>query len=66
MCSPPKTPNELGKQCGTVGLAIGKSIFKLYSHLEGRNMCLSNACGISQLQLARGTFSQWMCGVKAR
>ena len=25
-----------------------------------------NAHGISQLQLARGTFSQWMCGAKAR
>ena len=34
MCSPPKTPNELGKRCGTVGRAIVRSFFKLYSHLK--------------------------------
>ena len=44
MCSPPKTPNELGKRCGTVRRAIGKSFFKLYSHLKERNICLSNKC----------------------
>ena len=36
MCSPPRTPNELGKRCGTVRRAIGKSFFNLYSRLKER------------------------------